>query len=473
MERTHAYIMFSDIKGFSKLSEDELTIFAEEVWPNVLKIFRGVPDIKIFNTWGDAIFMVFGSSGVAKEIIAFRDYFRHQHFGDIGLPQLSVRIGCHFGDFLSRTDPQTGEFSVIGTNITTTARIEPVTRPNDIFVTKEFVDAFENSKDTSKPDNIEFDLIGDIKLAKNFGEHQVCLMRRSSDEKNIIDKIVKLDLKIQLPDAKPMEERQKSQLDAYKSLSPQDFKKMIAQQNVTDDNAEYVLKVASICKSKGLYDEAIVLIKKLEEYSIEDIGMNVYPYRNRVDINKVKANALSKIGEYQEASEIIYSLWKCGVEDSDTLSMLAAQYKRSAMYDENNKLQETFHREMLVRARDLYIEAFRRNIDDYYPAINAVYLNVILGGDDRGKGRRLANYIITAWKKDFGSDWWVSSTIAEAELINDGFEESIEYFDKALFECKPEVFDVASTLEQIKLYKFYIPAEPRIDDVIKVLVDYI
>ena len=97
-----------------------------------------------------------------------------------------------------------------------------------------------------------------------------------------------------------------------------------------------------------------------------------------------------------------------------------------------------------------------------------------MGGDDSGKGRSLANYIITAWKSDFGQDWWVSATIVEAHLINDDFETSILRFQEALKKCKPEIFDVESTRQQIVLYKhFKEENHSYIQDVIELLDEYL
>lgn len=475
MERIHAYIMFSDIKGFSKLNEEQLEIFASKVWANSLKTFDGLSSkINVFNTWGDAIFMIFKASDVLNAVIRYRDYFRDVEFNRLGLPHLSVRIGCHFGDFYIFDDPVTKCSNVIGGNINTTARIEPVTRPNDIFVTQSFVDRFNEDKLHSKPDDIEFDEIGDIPLAKDFGRYNIYLLRTEKEEEHILDRLVRQDLIKALPDVNEKTMAQEDKLENYQSLTAEDFKKMtknILDENVTAENSEYLLEIARLHKDNGFYDEAIKIAEKLENYSIDADGIKVFPYKRNMKLDKIKANSLTRLGRYQEAGEIMYSLWKSGTQDSDTLSMLAAQYKRRAFYDENNNLKAEFNSDLLIRSRDLYLEAFRRNINDYYPAINTAYLSVILRGSDKGKGQDLANYIKAVWKKDFGSNWWISSTIAEACLICSNFEDAIAYFEKALEKCKPNVFNVDSTIQQIELFKHF-HQEDEIDDIITVLNDY-
>lgn len=475
MKKIETFIMFTDIKGFSSLNEKELEVFVKEVWPNAFKVFEKYSEeILGFNTWGDAIFMVFKKTSVIRAILNYRDYFRNTRFEDMGLKPLGVRIGCHYGEFYEVADSVTKRSDFIGTTINTAARVEPVTRINDIFVTQEFVDAINNKELKEELEsarlNIEFDPIGLIPLAKDFGKHDISLLRYADDDKNVIDKMVEQNLIEALPDAEKISDIQKTQLENHKISAVINLEKEIADIITTGENSEYILGLAKLCKEKGLYKKSLDIIKKLENFEIEAEGVMIYPYRSRIDLMKIKANALSRLNKYQDASEIIYSLWKSGANDGDTLCMLAAQYKRRAVYDDNNELKEDYDDKLLKRAYSLYLEAFRRNINDYYPAVNAAYIAVIIG--EKFNGRLLANYVKSIWKKEFGTNWWVSSAIAESGLINED-PESINLFEVALNKCNPNIFDVEATKQQIGVYRFFNKGQKLVDDALGLLEDYL
>ncbi len=475
MDRIRAYIMFTDIKNYSKLAEDQLGLFLKTVWKDTAEIFNKVKsDLHVLDTWGDALFVVFQSPSVVDAILKYRDYFRNQDFQVLGLPQLSVRIGCHFGELYSYHDPLRDKADVLGININTAARIEPVTRPNDIFVTQEFVEAFNNDPHSRKPNNVEFDRLGEIPLAKKFGKHDIYLLRRDVEESNVIDRLITQDLTSALPDVISITEVQKTQIRHYKSLSPQELAVELSSLAIEPQKAdtEFFAQVAQVCKSKGLYSQAIEIAGHLETYSMPVDNMLVFPYRNQLDLQKTKANALTRKGDYQQAAEIMYSLWKGGAQDSETLSMLAAQYKRRALYDDQNQLRSQPERALLDRSFKLYLEAFRREIysaDAYYPAINAAYLGVMLGGDMRGTGRRLADYIRRVWKRDANKNWWISSTIAEAYLLNDEFSQCAHQFKKALTTFQPQTFEVDATQQQIEVYVHLMQPSVTRDDVQEVM----
>ena len=71
------YIVFSDLKGFSKLIEEEITIFQEKV---LVKLKEEIKKEKeksaVWNTWGDAVFTAFEDGKVAADfMIKYRDFF--------------------------------------------------------------------------------------------------------------------------------------------------------------------------------------------------------------------------------------------------------------------------------------------------------------------------------------------------------------------------------------------------------------
>ena len=134
----------------------------------------------------------------------------------------------------------------------------------------------------------------------------------------------------------------------------------------------FLLEIADLEKKRGLYTESLTLVDHLEHLAIQVDGINVYPIRHRVRLLQIKANVLTRLGRYEDAADVVYGLWQAGHHDAETLSMLAAQYKRRALYAGNADFDpETMNYELLHRAKNLYLEAFRIEIDNYYPVINA------------------------------------------------------------------------------------------------------
>ena len=99
--------------------------------------------------------------------LAYREAFNKIDFESFGIKKLNPRIAGTFGDFELAFDPVSGKSNVHGTLVNITARIEPVTTPGEIFVTKEFRDMSISSYD--KVDNVRFEDMGEIKLPKNAG----------------------------------------------------------------------------------------------------------------------------------------------------------------------------------------------------------------------------------------------------------------------------------------------------------------
>ena len=77
------------------------------------------------------------------------------------------------------------------------ARIEPITRPGEIFVSKEFKEAF--MEQIGNRANVEFERLGVIPLAKSYGEHELFQMVKKYESKPIINKLFELDLPCALP----------------------------------------------------------------------------------------------------------------------------------------------------------------------------------------------------------------------------------------------------------------------------------
>jgi class 3 adenylate cyclase len=160
-------LLFSDVKGFSKLTDEQLPRFAE----HVLGAIAGVLDrhaelISYRETWGDAVYVVLTDAvSAAACALDLQDAMAAIDFAALRLPDhLALRLGGHVGPVFPVVNPVMRTPGFMGSHVSRTARIEPVTPPGSVFVTESFAAALvlENSRFTC-------DYVGHIPAAKDLG----------------------------------------------------------------------------------------------------------------------------------------------------------------------------------------------------------------------------------------------------------------------------------------------------------------
>lgn len=172
-------ILFADFAGFSKLGEAELPIFAIEVMGGIGRILDGFGDAVLFrNTWGDAVYAVIDNPATAARIaLAMQEQLNVLPPG-LGLEghRAGMRTGIHFGPIYRGTDPVVGNELWYGTEVTRTARIEPVTLVGQVYCTQPLAAmlALENARD------FDCDYVGKVGLAKDYGELALYRLSRRS-----------------------------------------------------------------------------------------------------------------------------------------------------------------------------------------------------------------------------------------------------------------------------------------------------
>lgn len=169
VERVAYSFIFADFAGFSQLTEAQLPLFSKEVLGRigaVLDQFDG--SVLYRNSWGDALYAVIETPGEAAEI-ALRIQLSLRDLPD-ALKHCSencgMRIGVHHGPVYRAHDGVMRRSSFFGTEVTRTARIEPVTPPGEVYATEAFAAmlAFEPEQ------RYGTHYVGRIQLAKGYGE---------------------------------------------------------------------------------------------------------------------------------------------------------------------------------------------------------------------------------------------------------------------------------------------------------------
>lgn len=177
----YGYVIFTDLEKYSTLKDEDLKIYYDKIVPVIYQKLKFYKDsATVWNTWGDAIVATYEKSEVAVNMaLAYRDLFKELDFAEFGIRKLNPRIACHFGEFETKFDQVSGSLNIHGTNVNLAARIEPVTVPGEIFVTKDFKEMVCTGFNLT--DNVRFDDMGIVKLVKNSGERHLFRLCRKTD----------------------------------------------------------------------------------------------------------------------------------------------------------------------------------------------------------------------------------------------------------------------------------------------------
>lgn len=120
------------------------------------------------NTWGDAVYAIISDPAIAARIALAMQAQLDVLPAGLGLEghKAGMRTGIHFGPIYRGQDPVVGNELWYGTEVTRTARIEPVTLVGQIYCTQPMAAML------ALGDAREFDCdyVGKVRLAKDYGE---------------------------------------------------------------------------------------------------------------------------------------------------------------------------------------------------------------------------------------------------------------------------------------------------------------
>lgn len=175
--RVSRAMLFGDIKGFSKLNDQQLPLFIKYVLGGIAKeLDRYDVPLLFRNTWGDGLYLVFDDlCAAARCALDLQIAMANLPLKDIGLPDhISLRLGGHLGPVYESLDPIVGNTNFFGAHVSRAARIEPITPEGSVYVTEHFAAGLTVEA------NAEFNCnyVGTVPAAKNFGDLQMYLLRR-------------------------------------------------------------------------------------------------------------------------------------------------------------------------------------------------------------------------------------------------------------------------------------------------------
>ncbi len=170
-------LLFADMKGFSRLSDEQSARFNVHVLGAfAAELERHGASVLYRNTWGDALFVVLSDApAAARCALGLQDAMAALDLGRVGLPaSLALRLGAHVGPIFPTLDPVLGTPGFTGSHVSRTARIEPITPPGEVYVTEPFAAALELDGDRG----LACDYVGHMPAAKEYGRLRMYRLRR-------------------------------------------------------------------------------------------------------------------------------------------------------------------------------------------------------------------------------------------------------------------------------------------------------
>jgi class 3 adenylate cyclase len=174
--RTYA-MLFSDIHGFSKLTDEQLPRFITYILGRFAEIIKKFSTyILLKNTWGDGLFVVFNDIGQAANCaLELQEIMNTFNLEEIGLPrELALRVGIHLGPVYAASDPILERQNFFGAHVSRTARVEPVTPEGCVYVTEPMA-AILMLRNAGK---FTCQYVGMTEAAKHYGEMRMFLLGR-------------------------------------------------------------------------------------------------------------------------------------------------------------------------------------------------------------------------------------------------------------------------------------------------------
>jgi tetratricopeptide (TPR) repeat protein len=176
--RTLKTLLFADIAGFGALHDAFAPLFHARFLNIVDEQLRACPVPALeANTWGDALYVVFGAPEQGAEFsLALLSRMLQVDWRAAGLSDSSqIRIALHAGPVFCGFDPIIGRDNYFGSSVTKTARMEPVTPPGVVYASE----AFAASLACAGQDRYAFEYMGWLALAKGYGESRIYRLERS------------------------------------------------------------------------------------------------------------------------------------------------------------------------------------------------------------------------------------------------------------------------------------------------------
>lgn len=178
-KRVDAAMLFGDFKGFSKLTDNILPLYANETLGLVAGVLGAEASGSDFiNTWGDGLFAVWNTpSRAALSALDLQEALATKTKQDPdNASNLPIRISLHYGVTHRIFDPVLKKPNYFGEAVSRAARVEPITPTGAIYATE----AFAAMLMLDDQCGAAAEYVGTINVAKNYGAFPLYRIHRKN-----------------------------------------------------------------------------------------------------------------------------------------------------------------------------------------------------------------------------------------------------------------------------------------------------
>ena len=193
----------------------------------------------------------------------------------------------------------------------------------------------------------------------------------------------------------------------------------------------------------------------LSAYNTTQAGLERWPGHAR--LRQLQALALARSGDVERANALLATLAREGLDDAETLGMLARTHKDLAL-----RVSSQARAAHLRSGFELYERAYRaaRDRGDReaagYTGINAAAMALLRG--DLARARALATEVRTLAGDGSGADgYWAQATLGEAALILGETATAREHYARAARLADRRFGDLGTTRGQARLLEAHLP----------------
>ena len=170
-------LLFADAVRYSTLREDQIPGFVSRFLGTIAELIQRLkikPLCK--NTWGDALYLGFERvCDAAHFSLALQDLMAKRNSEkSASVEPISLRIALHAGPVYECFDPILDRMTYVGTHVSRTARMEPITPPGEIYVSEAFA-ALAAAEGASE---FVCEYVGQTPQAKDYGTFPTYILRR-------------------------------------------------------------------------------------------------------------------------------------------------------------------------------------------------------------------------------------------------------------------------------------------------------
>jgi tetratricopeptide (TPR) repeat protein len=198
-------------------------------------------------------------------------------------------------------------------------------------------------------------------------------------------------------------------------------------------------------------------------YNVAETGLQRWP--DHLRLRQLLALSLTRSGDSEKANRVLTELTLAGVEDAETLGLLAATHKDLGLRGQDVPGRGAH----LDAAKRLYEQAYAAALqrgsaaDAYYTGINAATLAVLRGQLD--EARWLAAEVNRICHEAAGgdpqaaTDFWRQATLGEAALILGDAPAAAQHYANAAAIAHNRYGDLSTTRRQARLLAAHLPID--------------